>query len=230
MKTIIVEDNPMAMLALEQYCHGNDKIELVNTLTNGTDALSYLETEKIDLMFLDIEMPDMTGIQLLDKIPYFPQVAVTTSNKDYAYAAYEYDVVDFLKKPIALPRFQKAVDRAEKNWNKTNSIASSSAKKELYVKSDGRLTRVPFDSILYFENVGDYIKIITNSGNHVIYGALKTLAEKLGHPRFLKIHRSYIVNLDKIIDIEDNSLVIGQKVIPISRAHKPILLNSINII
>lgn len=230
MQTIIVEDNEMAMMALKQYCFGYSQIELVNQFSNGIDALNHLNDNKIDLMFLDIEMPDMTGLELLDKLPYLPQVIVTTSNKDYAYEAYEYEVVDFLKKPIGQPRFLKACEKAETNIKRINSVASNSALSELYVKSDGRLTRVAYDSILYFENVGDYIKVITDDGTHIIYGALKSLAERLAHPRFLKVHRSYIVNLDKVVDIEDNSIVIGKKVIPISRAHKPILLNSLNII
>lgn len=220
----------MAMEALQQYCNGHEKLDLVNQLENGTAALEYINKHKVDLMFLDIEMPDMTGIELMDQLPYIPQVVITTSNKEYAYEAYEYEVVDFLKKPINLPRFHKAVERAEESWNRINKVATSSALSELYVKSDGRLTRIDYNSIQYFENVGDYIKVVADSGTHIIYGALKTLAERLCHPRFLKVHRSYIVNLDKIVDIEDNSMVIGKKVIPISRAHKPILLNSINII
>ena len=122
------------------------------------------------------------------------------------------------------------MDKVWERHRRINEVALSSAATELYVKSDGKFVRLPYNEILYFENVGDYIKVISERGMHIIYGALKALAEKLSYPRFLKVHRSYIVNLDKIVDIEDNSLVIGKKVIPISRAHKPIIMNSINII
>ncbi len=229
-RTILVEDNPMEAAVIEQYCQNYDQLELVNKFTTGEEVFSFLGQNEIDLMFLDIEMPDMTGIELMDKLPYFPQIIITTSNKEYAYDAFEYEVVDFLKKPIPLPRFQKTVEKVISNHELRNKVALESAATELYVKTDGKYIRVPYSDILYFENVGDYIKVITNTGMHIIYGALKSLAERLSYPRFLKVHRSFIVNLDKIVDIEDNTLVIGKKVIPISRAHKPIIMNSINII
>lgn len=229
-RTILIEDNLMESAALQQYCSNIDSIQVVETFTSGTAAIEYLSSESIDLMFLDIEMPDMTGIQLMGELPYLPQVVITTANKEYAYEAYEYEVVDFLKKPIALPRFTKTIEKVIRNHERINEVALSSRAKELYVKTDGKIIRVPYDEVLYFENVGDYIKVITTNGMHIIYGALKALAERLSYPRFLKVHRSFIVNLDKVVDIEDNSLVIAKKVIPISRSHKPILLKSINII
>jgi len=230
-KTILIEDNVVEAAVLEQYCGNTDNISLINNFTNGSEALSFMEQEKIDLVFLDIEMPDMSGLELMDKMHYLPQVIITTAHQDYAFHAFEYEeVVDFLKKPISVSRFQKTVTKVKANHQRRNNVALSSEATELYVKADGKLIRVPYAEILYFENVGDYIKVITNSGMHIIYGALKSLAEKLSYPRFLKVHRSFIVNLDKIVDIEDNSLVIGKKVIPISRAHKPVIMNSINII
>lgn len=229
-KAILIEDNIMEAAVLEQYCTNYDNVELAATFSNGSDAIAYLNQHKVDIVFLDIEMPDMTGLQLLDKISCLPQIIITTSNKEYAYDAYEHEVVDFLKKPIALARFTKTMEKVMRNHEMRNRVALSSSATELYVKTEGKYIRVPYNEVLYFENVGDYIKVITNSGMHIIYGALKTLAEKLSYPRFLKVHRSFIVNLDKIVDIEDNSLVIGKKVIPISRAHKPIIMNSINLI
>lgn len=231
MNTILVEDNEMALAALEQYCSTASDIVHLASFKNGEDTLAYVNSERdIDLIFLDIEMPRMSGFELMDNLPFSPQVIFTTSNKEYAFDAYEYDVIDFLVKPLEIKRFNKSVQKAVSNYEKRNSVALSSAATELYVRSDGKLIRISYDDVLYFENVGDYIKVITTKGMHVIYGALKSLAERLKHPRFLKVHRSYIVNLDKIVDIEDNSLVIGQKVIPISRAHKPIVMNGINII
>jgi len=229
-KTIVIEDNLMEATVLEQFCSNYEVLNLSNKFSQGKEALSYLKNNQVDLMFLDIEMPDMTGLELLDQLSYFPQIIITTANKDYAYNAFEYEVVDFLVKPIPLPRFQKTIEKVISNHEMRNKVALSSASTELYVKTDGKYIRVPYSDILYFENVGDYIKVITNNGMHIIYGALKALAERLSYPRFLKVHRSFIVNLDKIVDIEDNTLVIGKKVIPISRAHKPIIMNSINII
>jgi len=229
-RTVVVDDNPMEVLALEEYCKNNEELVINSTFNDGKSALEYLKIERIDLLFLDIEMPGMSGLELMNQLVYFPQIIITTGNREYAFDAFEYDVVDFLTKPIGLARFNKAIDKVLSNHQKLNEVAISSSATELYVKSDGKFVRLPYSEVLYFENVGDYIKVISDRGMHIIYGALKSLAEKLTYPRFLKVHRSYIVNLDKIVDIEDNSLVIGKKVIPISRAHKPIIMNSINII
>lgn len=230
LNTIILEDNPLDSAVLEKYCTGNENVNLVSAFSTGSSILEFMQGEKADLLFLDVEVPDFSGLDLLQKLPYHPQVIMTTSNKEYAVEAFEFEVADFLLKPLKLPRFTKAVGKAMGNHERLNTIALASKATELYVRSDGRLTRIPYDSILYFENVGDYIKVITEKGNHIIYGALKSLADRLSHPRFLKVHRSYIVNLDRVVDIEDNSIVIDKKIIPISRGHKAQVLSSINII
>lgn len=230
LRTIVVDDDMMARESLKRFCLKSAELSFLESLEDGHSALKYLEKEQVDLIFLDVEMPGISGLELIDKLPYMPQIVITTSNTDYAYDALEYEVTDFLKKPINLVRFQKSVSKVVERQERLNSLLSLSAERELYVKSDGKLIRLDYNDILYFENVGDYVKVITTKGNHIIYGALKTINEKLVYPRFIKVHRSYIVNLDKIVDIEDNSIVISDKVIPISRAHKPLLMNSLNII
>jgi len=230
LRTLIVDDDVMARASLERACEKFDELEVVHICVNGEEALELLSCNEIDLVFLDVEMPGISGIDLLDKMTCMPQIVMTTGNKEYAYDALEYEVSDFLIKPFSMPRFQKAVEKVLEVHNQQSKVLNSSIERELYVKSDGRLTRVGYDDVLYFENVGDYVKVKTSKESHVIYGALKSIAERLVYPRFLKVHRSFIVNLDKIVDIEDNSIVIADKVIPISRAHKPILLKSINVI
>ena len=189
-RCMIVEDELMARLSLEKLCKKIEQLEVTGVFENALDAFEKLQSEKIDLLFLDIQMPGMTGLDLLDQLPYLPLVIFTTSNTEYAFDAYEYDVTGFLKKPIA----------------------------------------IPFSEIFFFENVGDYIKAVTTMGNFIFYSTIKALDQKISNPRFLKVHRSFIVNLDKIKDIEDNTLVIEKSVIPISRAHKNLLLQSINIL
>lgn len=231
LKTLIVDDEALARKSLERLSEKSEHIELISVVESAEEALEALGKNEIDLIFLDVEMPGLSGLEMMDKMTYMPHVVITTSNKEYAYDAFEYDVSDFLAKPITQPRFLQSVDKVIKEEEKIQSIAGSSMANELYVKVDGKLIRLPYEKILYFENVGDYIKVITDGlGVHVIYGALKAIAERLDYPRFLKVHRSYIVNLDKVKDIEDNTLVIDKKVIPISRAHKPILLKTINIL
>lgn len=230
LKTIIVDDEVMARKSLENFCKKHESIELSGICVNGKEALDVLSKSEVDLILLDVEMPELTGIELLEKLVVFPQVIFTTANAEYAYDAFEYDVTDFLKKPITSSRFNKAIEKALEQANRINQVSIYSAAREIYIKHDSKLVRVPYQSVLYFENVGDYISVKTLQGNYIIYGTLKSLDSKLHYPGFLKVHRSYIVNLEKIKDIQDSNLVIGDKVIPISRAHKPILLNSINLI
>lgn len=230
LKCVVVEDEIMARKSLMKLCEKMDRLELVDAFDNAKEALTSIEKNAIDLIFLDIEMPEMSGLELLEELSVFPQVIFTTGNREYAYEAFEYDVTDFLKKPITQLRFAKAVDKAILRQELLDAVATASSKNEIYIRSEGRYIRISYGDILYFENVGDYVKVITTGGNHIIHGSMKSIDSRIQHPRFLKVHRSYIVNLDKIKDIEDNTLVIGKSVIPISRAHKPILLRSINIL
>lgn len=220
----------MARKSLSVLCGKMDRLKVVDSVESANDALPILSEKEIDLIFLDIELPGISGIELLDKLSVIPQIIFTTGNEEYAFAAYEYDVTDFLKKPITFPRFAKAVDKAIQRQDQLYAIASESARHEIYIKTEGRFVRIPYEDILYIENVGDYAKVHTTTTSHLIHGSMKSIDSRILHPRFLKVHRSYIVNLDKIVDIEDNSLVIRKSVIPISRAHKPLLMKSINIL
>ena len=229
--TIIIEDEIMARKSLENLCRKYPQINLIDSVENAELGLVSIQNNPtIELILLDIEMPGMSGIDLLEKIPYLPQVIFTTGNKDYAYEAYEYDITDFLKKPVSAERFEKAMQKVASIRAQRNAIADSSVKHEIYIKADGKYIRLDYQDIYYFENVGDYIKAITTHGNYVFYETMKGLDLKITNPRFLKIHRSYIVNMGKIKDIEDNTIVINHKVIPVSRAYKNILMSSINII
>lgn len=230
LKTVIIDDEKIAIKSLENLCKKVATLDLKASFEDPIEALNYVTKESIDLMLLDIEMPELTGLELLDKLPSLPQVIFTTSNKEYAYEAFEYEVTDFIKKPITKDRFLKSIQKAVSRDSYLKEIARDSNLREIYVRVDGRLVRISIDDILYFENVGDYVKVITVDKVHVINIALKHLHVKLNHPRLLKVHRSYIVNMDKIKDIQENTLVINKKVIPISRAHKAIVMNAINII
>lgn len=229
--TIIVEDELMARKSLENLCGKYHRINLLGSYENAEDGLKKIEEDHtLELILLDIDMPGMSGLELMENIPYLPQVIFTTGNKDYAYEAYEYDITDFLKKPVSTDRFEKAMQKVIKIKDQRNAIATSSAQHELYIKSDGKYVRLDYNDIYYFENVGDYIKAATSHGNYIFYETMKSLDLKITNPRFLKIHRSYIVNMGKIKDIEDNTIVIEKKVIPVSRAYKSVLISSLNLI
>ena len=230
-KCLIIDDDSMARMAMKRLCEKNEHLELAGECESAEAALEFLsdETTTTDVLFLDVEMPGISGIELLDKLPVVPMVIFTTSKADYAFDAFEYGAVDFLKKPITKPRFEQSVMKLLSIQKANQEFQQNS--ESLYVRSEGKFVRLTCDDILYFENVGDYIRIKTASGNsHIIHGTLKGVAERLQDPRFLKVHRTYIVNLDKIVDIEDNTLVIERNVIPISRAHKQILMNRLRIL
>lgn len=227
LRCIIVEDEVMARKSLQRLCEQHGSLEVLGAFENAEDALTFLSNEEVDLIWLDVEMPGLSGFGLLENLTSMPQVIMTTTKTEYAFDAYQYQVTDYLQKPITLPRFKVAVEKViELNSQKT-SVASD--RQEIYVKIEGRYIRIPYAEILYVENVGDYVKFFTTKNSYVVHTTMKYLEEKLGG-QFLRVHRSFIVHLDKIVDIEENNLVIANKVIPISRANKPELMNRLNML
>lgn len=238
-RCIIIDDELMARKAVERLCAKHDELKVVANFENAQAALDWLDQnpDSTDLVFLDMEMPGLSGLEFLEQAPTIPAVIFTTANAEYAFDAFEHRATDFLKKPIAPPRFEAAVSRAqEKLRTKTASTSTSpnafgqAGSGEIFVRENGRYVRIPCEDILFFENVGDYVRVKTVTGQHIIYGALKSVDEKLTDSRFLKVHRSYIVNLQKIKDIEETTLVIDKTVIPISRAHRGELMSRLNVL
>lgn len=225
---IIVEDELMSSRSLQRLCEQHGSLDVMAVFDNATAALDFLTEHSVDLIWLDVEMPGLSGFGLLEQLPSIPFVVLTTSKTEYAFDAFQYQVTDYLKKPITLPRFNISVEKVlELSTRGKGGLTAE--RQEIYVKADGRYIRLPFNLISYIENTGDYVKIFTNSQTHIVYTTMKYLEEKLG-AQFLRVHRSYIVHLDKIVDIEDNTLVINDKVIPISRANKGELMNRLNLL
>lgn len=225
---IIVEDELMARRSMERLCKQNDSLELLAVCESADDALVFLTKHEVKLIWLDVEMPGMSGFGLLEQLPARPHIILTTSKTEYAFDAFQYQVVDYLQKPVTLPRFNMAVAKVLE-LEKLNTIHQNGQPQEIYIKTDGRYIRLPFESIIYVENLGDYVKVVTTTQTHVVHTTMKYLEEKLSK-RFLRVHRSFIVHLDKIVDIEENNLVIADKVVPISRANKPELMNRLNLL
>lgn len=226
-RCIIVDDEVMARKSLQRLCDQHDSLELLATFENAEDALAYLTTESVDLIWLDVEMPGLSGFDLLENLTAMPQVVMTTTKTEYAFNAFQYQVTDYLQKPITMPRFNIAVGKVLELASRKTS--ASPERQEIYIKTDGRYIRLPYVDIMYVENVGDYVKIVTKTQSHIVHTTMKYLEEKLGSA-FLRVHRSFIVHLDRIVDIEENNLVVANKVIPISRANKPELMNRLNML
>lgn len=213
---------------MQRLCEQHNSLELLAVFENAVSAVTYLTEQAVDLIWLDVEMPELTGFGLLDQIPSIPFVVLTSGKTEYAYDAFQYQVTDYLKKPITLPRFNLAVEKVL-NLHDRLKTSNGSKLQEIYIKTDGRYIRLPFDTILYLENMGDYVKIVTLTQTYIMYGTMKQLEEKLGKT-FMRVHRTFIVNLEKIVDIEENTLVISDKVIPISRANRPELMKQLNLL
>ena len=223
---IIVDDDPMACMALKRLCTQHAGLDLLHVFQNAGEARQHLLKNPVDLIFLDVEMPEMTGLELLAALPQKPRVIFTTAKTDYAFEAFEVQAVDYLKKPIFVQRFEEAIQKVlDKMQTKEPQPLN-----EIYLRVDGKFIRMDYDDILFFENVGDYVRVKLQEKQHIIYGTLKSLEDKLSSDFFLKVHRSYIVNLSKIEDIQENTLVIGKAVIPISRAHRPALMKRLRVI
>lgn len=227
MTCIIVEDEPLARKSLEKLCSTKDNIALKGTFENGQSALSFLKDNPVDLLFLDIEMPDMMGWELLDSLPYIPMVIVISANKEYAFDAFQYKVADFIQKPVSSNLLDAALQKVEVQAQSRVQLQNNN---EIYIKSNGKLFRIELFKILYIENLADYVKIFTTETNHVIYCTMKHLEMRLPSSQFLKVHRSYIINLNRIEYVEDNDIFIAGKLIPIARSQKADFLDRLNLL
>jgi DNA-binding LytR/AlgR family response regulator len=224
MRAILVDDDLFSIKNLEALCAKIDDLEISASFNCAIEALKYLKNEVIDVIFLDIEMPEYSGIDLMKNTKNLPLVVFTTSKTEYAMEAFELEAADYIQKPITLPRLQKCIDRLQK------SVPSSSRQDfdNIFAKVDGKLVNINLKQVNYIETLGDYVVFHTDERKkYIVHSTLKGMDQKLQHPNFVKIHRSYIVNIEKIKDIEENNLVVEDKVLPISRAHKALLMSKI---
>jgi len=237
MNCIIIDDEATARAIIGQLCTNVTSLKVLEDFPNAMQAIKYLNSNAIDLIFLDIHMPDFTGFDFIDTIKNPPKIILTTSDPNFAIQAFGYDcIVDYLVKPITPERFQKAIDKAEaiKPTAPVEKASSgqveTSSGNDLYVNIDRRLIKIDIPSIYLVEAKGDYIQVKTDDKNYTVHSTLKKIEDKLPDSLFLKIHRSYIINVDKIIDIEDNSVLIKKDVIPVSRSNRPELMKRLNLL
>lgn len=226
---LIVDDEDLSRSIIEQHIKLTDFLELEGSCSGAIEASKILKEKKIDILFLDVEMPDMTGLEFLETLTSKPQVILVTGKEDYALSAFEYDVVDYLLKPVAYPRFLKAVNKAT-NISLNVQNDASLAGNTLFVKVDSRLLKIDINDLLYVEAMGDYVVLTTNTGKYTAYSTMKNIVSKLPPSDFIRVHRSFIVRADKIMDITESNLVIGKHIIPIGGSFKQDLLQRLNIL
>ncbi len=224
---VIIEDLAVAAEYLNKCCEKSGELEVKAQFTNVIDAAVFLNDNIVDLLFLDVEMPGEPGFRLLDQISFSPKVILTTSKADYAYNAFEYNVTDFLKKPYTYQRFLQAVKKVSALLE---AVQTESGDDYIFIKTEGKLVRLDNDDVLYIESMGDYVRFVTNDRKYIVHNTIKNLGEKMNRKAFMKIHRSCIVNIQKVDNIRDNVLFIRGIELPISKAHKADVIQRINII
>jgi DNA-binding LytR/AlgR family response regulator len=218
-------------MAMNKLVSQVQMLELVAECSDAMEAYNYLNSEQIDLLFLDIEMPGMTGIELTKKLgAKKPLIVFTTAKTDYAVEAFELNVVDYLVKPVSLARFLQAVERAKETYDSNKQEVKIEAREFVFVKDNGILKKLNVDDILYLEAMGDYVKVHTAQKFHVLHSTLKSIEEKLPPNKFLRIHRSYIVALQKIDFIQDGIITIGKATIPVAETYKSALNKRLNLL
>jgi len=224
-KCLIVDDEPLALEVIESYLHNLENIEIVAKCHNAVQAFEILTLKKVDLIFLDVQMPQISGISFLKTLTNPPKVIITTAYRDYALDGYELDIVDYLLKPISFERFLKALNKfyqlaANNNIVQLSDNPSGLQDEFIYVKSNKKLLKVSLDEILFVESMKDYVIIHTYSKKIIIQSPISHLAEKLPSDKFVRIHRSFIVSIKKISSITTSSIEVGSKELPVGRNYK----------
>ncbi|NOU59114.1 LytR/AlgR family response regulator transcription factor [Marinifilum caeruleilacunae] len=232
MNCVVIDDDKLSRKVVESYIERTDFLTLGASYPSAIDAINNIKkNEPVDLIFLDIEMPEMSGMEFLNSLNTTPQIIIISSKEQYALEAFEYDVTDYLLKPISYSRFFKAVNKANKRYK--NSEGFIQDKNEIFIKSNSSLVRLNYDDILWIEALENYVVVNTYQEKYTIHFTMKAIEEKMPAARFSRIHRSYIVNLSKIEMIEDNSVVIetdgGPKSIPIGKSYRDKLMGDINL-
>lgn len=218
-KCIIVDDEPAAHYVLVNYIKQNPQLELVFQGYNGIEAMDYLRENKVDLMFLDINMPEISGMELLKIIPTHPKTILTTAYSEFALESYDYGVIDYLLKPIYFPRFLKAIDRffaTENGKIKEEEVAVNSVS----VKVDGYFIDIELDHLLFAQSFGNYVKLHTTKRTYLASITTTEFEKCLPEKKFIRIHKSYIVAVDKIEEVEKDFVIIKKERLPIGITYK----------
>lgn len=225
---IIVDDEPIARKILQEFTEQVPYLDLIGKFESAMKAEGFLKGNQPDIIFLDIEMPKVSGLQMLKRIHVESLVIVTTAFPQYALDGYELDIIDYLLKPFALHRFLKAVQKAKDFFEMKRQSGNAQLPSYIFIKSEKRIEKVELSDILYAEVLGNYITLYTDRKAIVAYLTMKSLEGQLPADDFIKIHQSFLVNRCKIESLEGNDLKVGTKSLPISRNYRDSVTSLIN--
>lgn len=218
-KCVIIDDEALAINVIEDHLKNFEHVEVVATFTNPLKAFGLLEKEKIDVIFLDINMPQLSGFEFIENLSYNPSVVITTAYREYAVKSYELNVLDYLVKPIPFQRFLKTMNKVHQRIYLDSALPDLNIQQEphIFLKVSKKLVKVNLNDILYIESLKDYIKVFTTIGDYVVHKSLTAISEELPQSNFLRVHRSYTISLNKIKSVEGNMIEIVGRKIPIGR-------------
>lgn len=221
-KCVIIDDEPLAGKLMASYVEKVENLELVANFTNAFEAWSLLQKEEIDLVFLDIQMPELNGVQLAKLLGDRIQVIFTTAYPDYAVEGFELKALDYLVKPIRLQRFLEAVNRFQKSESQALPIATlpPPGPNYIFVKTEYRYQKIDLADILFLKGMGDYVSIHTHNGRIMTLENMKSFAAKLPNERFIRVHKSYLISLEKVEFVERNRVKIGEELIPVGATYQ----------
>ncbi len=225
-RCFIVDDEPIAVGIIENYLQRLEGFQVEGTFTNPIKAFEALQHARVDLLFLDISMPELTGLELLSALRHRPEVVFTTAYRDFAPEGFDLDAVDYLLKPISFERFLKAIDKyrvrmpGNRHGHSPTLSGANTEQPHLFVRADRKNIRVNIDDILYLESLRDYVRIVTANGKITTKETIMYFENLLPASNFLRVHRSYIVSKDKITALSADGLEIGKQLIPVGRMYK----------
>lgn len=225
-KVGIVDDEVLARKVLEEYCAKINNFKLVISTGNPIEFINFMQQDKVDLIFLDIEMPELNGMEVLRSMMHPPKVILTTAYSEYALESYNYGVVDYLLKPIKIERFLKAINKVSATIMITQP-AKKSKNKELQIKHDGMPINIPFSSIQYIQSFGNYLKIFTDTRMYLISETLINIINSLSED-FIRTHKSYITNLKRVSKATRTHLIVEKTKVPVSAMYKIIVFDKLD--
>ncbi|MFN3404138.1 MAG: LytR/AlgR family response regulator transcription factor [Cytophagaceae bacterium] len=225
---LIIDDEEMSRSMVKHFVQQTESLNLVGVCESAIEASNMITKTKVDVLFLDVEMPEMSGYDLIKSLDDPPLIVLITSKKEHAVEAFEYKVVDYLLKPLNYARFLTAVSKVKEILD--SSKISVLNKNELYVRTEQKFVRIMLDEVLYIEALADYIMIFTKNNKYIVHSTMKGFQARLPQDRFSRVHRSYIVNNDKIEAIENLFILIGGKSIPIGASYKDEFMGRLNLL
>lgn len=239
LRALVVDDDPVSRALLARYVGQHDALQLVASCESAVAAVPHLRAGEADVVFLDVEMPEMSGLELVRALDACPAVVLVTGKAQYAVEAFAISVTDYLLKPVQYPRFLQAVERVVRQRQQQETAAhrpptampraaGGDSRDVLFARVDGRLVRIPLGEVHWVEAKGDYVLLHAPKRRYMVHATMKTMEERLPPGDFVRVHRSHIVRVDRIVDLEDTTIVVERDVIPVGASYREALLARLN--